>query len=140
MDPAGLIAFVNGHGDGVVSTVGDAGEPQSAYLALVALDDGSLVFDAKSASRKVQNIKRDPRIAITVGSGEGSSLQCEGLADVPSGVTRDECIAAYLDRFPEFEESIASDLITVVRVRLTWARFGEYIGDEFVQSDVAIIG
>jgi PPOX class probable F420-dependent enzyme len=126
MDLTGLVDHVRTHGDGVVTSLGPDGQPQAAYVAITATDDGELVLDARTTSRKVANVRRDPRVAVVVGGPGGTTLQCEGLADLPDGPDRDRCAAAYVATFPQFASSLSDPAIVVVRVRLTWARFGDY--------------
>lgn len=129
MDRAGLIEYVRAHGDGVVSTLGPGGgAPQAAYLSIAATDRGELVFDARPESRKVANIRRDPRVAVVVGGPDGTTLQCEGIADVLDGDDLVRCSAAYVDAFPEFAASVRNGDVVVIRVRLEWARFGDFRG------------
>jgi PPOX class probable F420-dependent enzyme len=134
-----LIQFVRAQGDGVVSTIGADGSPQAAYLAVAVTDLGELVFDARPSSRKVANILRDPRAALTIGGRDGATVQFQGTADLPTGQELERCIAAYLDAFPQFAESIAKDVV-VVRVRIEWARYGQYEGSDFMQTDVDLAG
>ncbi|CAM3556917.1 pyridoxamine 5'-phosphate oxidase family protein [Isoptericola cucumis] len=121
-----LVAFVREHGDGVLSTVGPDGGPQAAYLALAVTDDGVLVLDARASSRKVANLVGESRVAVVVGGRDGRTLQCEGVADVPEGAERERCAAAYRSAFPQFAGSLRDPGVVVVRVRLSWARFGDY--------------
>jgi len=122
---ADLIEYVRAHGDGVVSTVGPDGAPQAAYLSIAATDRCELVFDARPESRKVANLRRDPRIAVVVGGRDGTTLQCQGIADLPHGHELERCAAAYIEAFPEFEQSMR-DGVVVIRVTLEWARYGDY--------------
>jgi len=126
MDPEQLVTYVRTHGDGVVATLGPGGAPQAAYLSLTATDRGELVFDARKSSRKIANLRRDPRVAVTAGGADGTTLQCEGVADLPEGPERERCAAAYTARFPEFAGSLAQDGIVLVRVTVTWARYGDF--------------
>ena len=107
MDREELVAYVRAHGDGVLSTLGPDGSPQAAYLPIAATDAGELVLDARTSSRKVANLRRDPRVAVVVGGRDGTTLQCEGIADLPEGADRDACARAYLDAFPQFAASLA---------------------------------
>ncbi len=133
-----MVAYVRRHGDGVVSTLGPDGAPQAAYLALTATDRGELVLDARATSRKVANVRRDARVAVVVGGADGTTLQAEGVADLPRGATRDRCAAAYAAAFPQFAASLADDGIVVVRVVLSWARHGDFRGAVPVTADVAL--
>lgn len=126
MEPEQLVEYVRARGDGVVSTLGPSGEPQAAYLPIAATDSGELVFDARVTSRKIANLRRDARVAVVVGGADGTTLQAEGVADLPEGADRERCAAAYLAAFPQFAASLGADGIVLVRVRLTWSRFGDY--------------
>ena len=126
VDAAELVEYVRAHRDGVVSTVGPSGEPQAAYLPIAATDGGELVFDARASSRKIANLRRDDRVAVVVGGADGTTLQAEGVADLPEGADRERCAAAYLAAFPQFAASLADEAIVLVRIRLTWSRFGDY--------------
>ncbi len=126
MDVAAFIAYVRAHGDAVLSTLGPEGEPQAAFLSITATDLGELVFDAKDASRKIQNLRRDPRVAIVLGGADGTTMQVQGVADIPAGVDLDRCAAAYARAFPEFADSLVNPKVTVVRVAVAWARHGDY--------------
>ncbi|MCK9793585.1 pyridoxamine 5'-phosphate oxidase family protein [Isoptericola sp. 4D.3] len=121
-----LVAHVREVGDGVVSTLGPDGGPQAAYLPLAVTDAGELVFDARASSRKVANVARDPRVAVVVGGREGTTLQVQGVADVPAGPDRERCAAAYGREFPQFVASLTDPGIVVVRVRVLWARWGDF--------------
>jgi general stress protein 26 len=128
MDRSGLIDHVRAHGDAVVSTLGPDGEPQSAYLSISATDAGELVFNARGGSRKIANLRRDPRIAVVIGGPEKTTLQAQGRADVlePGSDDAARCAAAYAAAFPWFSESLRRSEFDLVRVQLEWARYGDY--------------
>ncbi|MCT2593519.1 pyridoxamine 5'-phosphate oxidase family protein [Streptomyces sp. N2-109] len=126
LDRDSMVAFLSAHGDGVLSTLGPDGSPQSAYLTLAVTDRGELVFDAREVSRKVANLRRDGRVAVVVGGRDGVTLQAEGLADIPAGDERQRCADAYQDAFPQFASSLQDSAIVVVRVRIAWARLGDF--------------
>lgn len=131
-----LVSFVRDRGTGVVSTIGPSGAPQAAYLSIAATDRGELVFDAKPDSRKVANLRRDGRVAVVVGGADGTTLQAEGVADLPSGEALERCTRAYLEAFPEFGGSIESGAAVVVRVALDWARHGDFRVDPPIVREV----
>ncbi|MBD5787482.1 pyridoxamine 5'-phosphate oxidase family protein [Cellulosimicrobium terreum] len=126
MDRAALVSHVRSQGWGVVATLGPDGAPQAAYPSLAVTDAGELVLDARASSRKVVNLRRDPRVAVVVGGTDGTTLQCEGVADVPVGADRDRCAAAYVAAFPQFASSLAAHDIVLVRVVPAWARYGDF--------------
>ncbi len=109
-----------------MSSLGRDGAPQAAYLPITATDRAELVFDARATSRKIANLRRDPRVAVVVGGRDGTTLQCEGVADLPDGAERERCARAYLGAFPQFAASLSDEGVVLVQVRLTWARYGDY--------------
>jgi general stress protein 26 len=140
MDREALVGYVRSQGWGVVASLGAEGEPQAAFLAVAATDAGELVFDARATSRKVANLARDPRVAVTVGGTDGTTVQCEGRADVPVGADRERCAAAYAARFPQFAASLADDGIVLLRVVLAWARYGVFRDGGSVMTAVDVTG
>jgi general stress protein 26 len=129
VDREALVSHVRSQRWGVVASLAPDGSPQAAYLAITATDAGELVFDARATSRKVANVRRDARVAVVVGGTDGTTLQCEGVANVPVGEDRERCAAAYLASFPEFASSLASEQIVLVRVVPGWARYGDFRTD-----------
>ena len=67
----------------VVSTVSPSGAPEAALVGFAASDELELVFDTLSTTRKVANLRANPRVAIVIGGwGEHEiTAQLEGLAD-----------------------------------------------------------
>ncbi|MFF1876059.1 pyridoxamine 5'-phosphate oxidase family protein, partial [Kitasatospora herbaricolor] len=135
MDLTELIGYVRGQRDGVVSTLGLDGAPQAAYLSVATTGRGELVFDARPWSRTASNIRRDARVAVVIGGADGTTLQCEGEADLPEGEELERCAAAYVSAFPQFADSLSSGVV-VIRVRLSWARYGDFRGEAAEVRDV----
>jgi len=94
LTPSDLGAFVAANPMGVLATVGASGEPEAALVGVVALADGTLLVDALGSSRKVQNIRRAPRVAVVVGLGD-VTFQVEGVARIADGSERATLAAAY---------------------------------------------
>ena len=74
-------------------------------------------------------------VVSTIGGRDGTSLQCEGVAEVLGGADLTQCADAYYSAFPQFTRSSGDD-IAFVRVRLAWARYGQYVDDAFESSEV----
>jgi hypothetical protein len=140
MTPHEMIDYVRTQRAGVISTLGEDGAPQSAYLAITATGTGDLVFDAKPGSRKIANLRRDARIAVVIGGADGTTLQAEGRAEVLAGAESTAFGDEYLRTFPEYEDSVRGGGVVIVRVRLDWARFGDFRGAEGVVAEVELEG
>ncbi|MFD1827896.1 pyridoxamine 5'-phosphate oxidase family protein [Mumia zhuanghuii] len=138
MDREQMVAYVRARRDGVVTTVGPGGAPQAAYVELTMTARGEVVFDARAASRKVANLRRDPRVALVVGGSDGTTLQGEGEADVPTGHDRARCVEAYVADLPQYEASLSVSGIVLLRIRLTWARHADHRADPAVIEDIDV--
>lgn len=118
-DRAAVAHFVRVCGSGVVASIGADGAPQAAYVGLTATDEGVLVFDATSDSRKVGNIRERPQVALAV-TGADTSVQLEGRARVARDEERWRLGEVYSERFPG---SRALDVgFEVVVVDVHWVR------------------
>jgi PPOX class probable F420-dependent enzyme len=120
-----IIGFLRKQRLGTVSTLGEGGAPQAAVVGLAFSDRGEAIFDVQSSTRKVKNLRRDPRAAIVVWEGE-RTVQLEGLADELSGAERDRLLAVYLQAFPEGLERAHRQGTLHIRVRPTWVRYSDF--------------
>lgn len=134
MNLAGLISYARTHRGAVVASLKANGGPAAAYMEMAVTDAGELVFDTMPSSRITANIKRDHRVAVVYGGSEGTTLQCEGLAERVEDADRERCAAEYLRAFPDY--TLEKDTSVLVRVRLTWAQFGDFTDDGYETHEV----
>jgi len=118
-DRSAVAHFVRVSGAGVVASIGPDAAPQAAYVGLTATDDGVLVFDAASDSRKVGNIRERARVAVAV-TGADTTVQLEGEARVTHDEERWRLGEAYSERFPGSRALDAGFEVLAVEVR--WVR------------------
>lgn len=118
-DRAAVAHFIRVCGSGVVASIGADGTPQAAYVGVTATDDGVLVFDARSDSRKVANIRERPSVALAV-TGADTSVQLEGRARVTRDEERWRLGEVYSERFPGSRALDAGFEVVAVEVR--WVR------------------
>ena len=67
--PDAVRALIDGKNFATVATLDPDGGPQTSVV-WVGLDDGDLVFSATEDRRKVRNLRRDPRISVSVTDAE----------------------------------------------------------------------
>ena len=125
MDRQGLLTFLRKHRLCVQASVAELGGPQAAVVGYAVSDRLELIFDTLSSTRKAQNLRRDPRVALVIWDGE-QTLQLEGLADEPTGEDLLRLKPVYLASFPDGIERAQWPGITYVRVRPHWARFSDF--------------
>lgn len=128
-DRAGLVAFLRAQPWAVQASVGLDGAPQAAVIGVAVTDDVELVFDTLDSTRKCQNLRRDPRIALVLGWDDGQTVQYDGIADEPLGDELERLRAIYLARFPDGEARRAWPGITYWRVRPRLIRYSDFRGE-----------
>ena len=129
MTRAELLAFMRRHSLAIQTSVSATGAPQAAVVGIVVTDDFEIVFDSEATTRKVQNLRQNPRTALIIGGlkrGDERSLQYEGLADEPDGVELERLKESYFAVFPEGRERESWPDLVYVRVRPTWIRYSDY--------------
>ncbi len=128
MDRVALLEFLRKHRWAVEASVSAGGAPQAAVIGVATSDQLELVFDTLDTTRKCQNLRHDPRIALVIGWDDAQTVQLEGVADEPTGGERDRLIEVYLAAFPDGEERRRWDGITYWRVRPRWVRYSDFRG------------
>jgi general stress protein 26 len=120
-----LVAFLRKHKLCVQASAGEGGAPQAAVVGFAVSDELEIVFDTLGTTRKAENLRRDPRVAIVVG-WEEETAQLEGVADEPSGADLDRLKALYFGVYPDGVERQSWPGITYFRVRPSWARYSDF--------------
>ncbi|MGH9256296.1 MAG: pyridoxamine 5'-phosphate oxidase family protein [Vicinamibacterales bacterium] len=62
-----LLTFLRGHRLAVQASVSPAGAPQAAVVGYGVSHRLEIVFDTVDSTRKAQNLRRNNRIAVTIG-------------------------------------------------------------------------
>jgi general stress protein 26 len=121
-----LLGFLRHHRYCVQASASLTGAPQAAVVGYAVTDALELVFDTLGDTRKMANLRANPRIAIVVGWDEEQTVQLEGTADEPTGTELERLQNEYLRVFPDGVERLAWKGITYVRVTPTWARYSDF--------------
>ena len=130
---AELLTFLRGSRYAVEASVSPGGQPQAAIMGIVVTDTFEILFDTLGTTRKMTNLRANPKIALAIGSlqeGEERGVQYEGIADEPRGAELARVQELYFAKFPEGRARLSWPGITYVRVRPTWLRYSDYGGRE----------
>src|SRR5439155_24498926 len=79
-----LLRFMSTQRLAVQSSVSAAGAPQAAVVGIAVSDQFGIIFDTLASTRKVPNLRANPRIAFVIGGltdGDERTVQYEGVAD-----------------------------------------------------------
>jgi hypothetical protein len=125
-----LLDFMRQYRVAVQVSVSVSGAPQAAIVGVAVGDDFEVVFDTLQSSRKAQNLRRDPRIALVLGGwgvGEERSVQYEGVAEEPEGTELERVRELYFQVYPDGREQLVnSSGLIHVRARPTWLRYSDF--------------
>lgn len=129
LSPVELLTFLRAHRLAVEATVTEEGAPQAAVVGYGVSDRLEIVFDTLSATRKLQNLKRNDRIALVIGWDEAKTLQIDGVADLPEGDELERIRAVYFQAYPDGRDRLSWPGLVHVRVRPRWARLSDFTVD-----------
>ncbi len=132
MDQATIVAFLQRQSLAVEATIGEGG-PQAAVVAIVSNERCEVLFETVAASRKYQNLRRDPRVALVVWEGD-TTVQLEGVVDEPDEAERAPLLERYHARFPDAKARAGS--VAYLRVRPTWLRYSPMVDGKPVQIEL----
>ncbi len=124
-----LLEFLRGRTLGVQTSVSSADGPQAAVVGVAVTDTFELVFDTLDTTRKVQNLRRNPKIAFVIGGltdGDERTVQYEGLADEPTNGELERLKTVYFAQFPDGRDRQKWPGLVYVRVRPTWIRYSDF--------------
>jgi hypothetical protein len=128
MNDTDLRAFLRSQRWAVQASVSADGTPQAALVGIAVTGSLELLFDTSPKSRKLANLRRDPRIAFVIGGwtdGDERTVQYEGIADLPQGDELERLLETYFEAFPDGRARRASG-VAYVRVRPRWIRFSDF--------------
>lgn len=126
MTRAELIAFLRRYKLAVQASVAVDGSPQAAVVGIAVSDQLEIIFDTLETTRKYQNLRADPRIALVIGWDDAVTVQLQGAVDFPEGAELERIRACYFVPYPDGRERLAWSGITHARVRPSWLRYSDF--------------
>jgi uncharacterized protein YhbP (UPF0306 family) len=113
----------------VEASVSSTPSPQAAVVGVVVTDDFELFFDTLDTTRKMRNLRQNPKIAFVIGGtveGDERTVQYEGIADEPEGSELERLKTIYFNRFPDGPVRQTWPGLVYVRARPLWIRFSDF--------------
>jgi general stress protein 26 len=123
---AELVTFLRKYKLAVQASVAPGGAPQAAVVGFAVSDSLEIVFDTVATTRKHDNLRTDPRVALVIGWDDGITAQIEGVADFPTGDELERIRECYFVPYPDGRDRLKWPGITHVRVRPTWVRYSDF--------------
>jgi hypothetical protein len=132
MTPRALLHFLRSHRLAVQASVSETVAPQAAVVGFAISDQFEIVFDTLASTRKAQNLRKNPKIALVMGgflAGDERTAQYEGIADEPAGPELEQLKQVYYKAYPDGPSRLNWRGLIYIRVRPTWIRYSDYNSD-----------
>jgi hypothetical protein len=129
MNRTELLQFLRSHSLAVEASISAGERPEAAVIGIVVTDDFNVFFDSADVSRKVQNLRHNPKIAFVIGgltAGDERTAQYEGVIDEPVGAELERLKEIYFGQFPDGRERQKLPGIAYMRARPIWIRYSDY--------------
>jgi pyridoxine/pyridoxamine 5'-phosphate oxidase len=126
MDRLALQGFLARHRYGVVSSLSNERNPQSALVGIAVTPELEIVFDTVKSSRKYSNLIARPVCSFVVGWAGEQTVQLEGIAVEPEGQELQRYQEIYFATWPEGKEHMRWPGIAYFVVRPRWIRYSDY--------------
>lgn len=147
MEPKSLLRFLRQHRLAVQSSVSAVNHAQAAVVGFAISDEFEIIFDTLDSTRKVANLRQNPRLALVIGGllpGDERTAQYEGVADEPIGAELERLTEIYYGVYPDGRARRSWPGLIYIRLRPTWIRYSDYnveppqivefTADQFVQK------
>ena len=122
-DKSVILNFIKKHNVGVIATVDEKSNPESAVMEFGETETFELIFDAYSTSRKVKNIKQNNNVCFAIGGDEKETVQYEGKAFELAGEELIKYQEIYFKKIPEARKWSKEPEIVFFKVSPSWIRY-----------------
>lgn len=128
---------------GVAATVNSQGRPEAALVAITEVGNLELVFGTLNTTRKYKNLKKNPRVAITIGNDveKAVTVQYEGAAVELEGSELERCRGLHIKKNPRSKKFANRPEQRWFKVTPAWVRYSDLAAKpqvEFELSPVAL--
>lgn len=103
--------------------------PQAAVVGFAVSDQFEIVFDTLTTTRKAQNLRKNPLIALVIGgltAGDEQTVQYEGPADEPVGAELERLKQIYYSAYPDGPSRASWPGLIYIRAKPEWIRYSDY--------------
>jgi hypothetical protein len=121
--------MMRGHRFAIQASVSPTASPQAAVVGVIVTDDFELFFDTLEKTRKMRNLRQNPKIAFVLGGtveGDERTVQYEGIADEPRGSELERLKTIYFNRFSDGPGRQTWPGLVYVRARPSWIRYSDF--------------
>jgi general stress protein 26 len=128
-----ILNFLKQHDDCVIATIGENG-PEAATVGFSEAPELELTIGTLNDSRKYQNIKRNPHVAVVVGFSGEVTVQYEGIVRELAGDELLERQKLHFRKIPGVEHYKDEPGQVYFSISPAWIRITDYTQDEPVEE------
>lgn len=129
-----LYQFMRARQLAVIATADGDAKPEAALVDFAVTEDLEVIFETTTATRKIANLRLNPRAALVVGWDNDETLQVDGLVLEPEGQALERVRACYLSTFPDKASHQNWPGNCYFLVRPLWIRFSNYYSPRTVEE------
>jgi uncharacterized protein YhbP (UPF0306 family) len=129
MERSEVLEFLRSQRWAIQASTSPQSRVQAAVVGFAINEQFEIVFDTINSTRKAQNLRSNPNVALVVGGvtdGDERTVQYEGVADFPEEQELKQLQELYFAKFPDGRSRLSWTGITYVRVRPRWLRFSNF--------------
>jgi general stress protein 26 len=124
-----IVDFLRLHRYGVAATQGANGTPEAALVGYIVSDRLEIFFDSFENTRKIANLRHNPRLAFVAGGmtvGDERTVQLDGVVEYPGGEELERLKEAYFADLPDGRRRSKLPGIMYLRIRPLWVRYTDF--------------
>ena len=129
VNPAKLLEFLRSHRLAVQASVSPNAGPQAAVVGFAISDQFEIIFDTLETTRKAQNLRSNPHIALVIGgltASDERTVQYEGVAHEPTGAELDRLKQIYYSAYPDGPSRATWRGLIYIRAKPKWVQYSDY--------------
>lgn len=130
-----VLDFIKKHTLAVLATASLDGKPEAAVVEFSENENLEIIFDTFSSFRKYGNLKKNPHVAVVIGSGN-IAVQYEGIAVELNGTELTECKKIHIKKLPDSEEFTRMDGIKFFKIIPKWIRYTDVSASPWKEFEV----
>ncbi len=121
-----ILDFIKSQDLAVVTTVDKNGRPEAALVAISETEDLELIFGSLSDTRKNENIKNHPDIAVVIGLDDKITIQYEGKAVRLEGEEEEEAKQIHIKKLPGSAKYADMEGQEYFKITPKWIRYSDF--------------
>ena len=120
----------------VMASVNTESWPEAAVVGMVVTEDLEIFCSTFRTSRKFENIKNNPRVALAIGWEDGKTVQYEGNAVDVTDDESSELLKSRLASIPSIAKYLERDHQIFYKINPKWIRFSDLSVDPWQRFEI----